>query len=73
MHRISHAERKVLDDIHPQNGACRKAESTTDELPVGEQPVEILPCEGEIAHFGKPVLHEHLPTCEQCTLNQRYG
>ena len=72
-HRIGHAERKVLDDIHPQDGASRKTESTAYKLLVGEQPAEILPSKRKFAHFSKAVFHEHLPTSEQGALNQRYG
>ena len=42
-HRIRHAEREVLDDIHPKDGADGKKDSTADKLPVDEQPTEISP------------------------------
>ena len=42
-HRISHAERKILYDIHPQNRPQSIADATADELPVNQQRLEIIP------------------------------
>ena len=67
-HRIGHAERKVLDDIHPQDGTCSVAEATADKLPIGEKPHEILPCKREVARFGQAVFHQHLPSGEEHAL-----
>lgn len=67
-HRICHTERKVLDDVHPQDGTGTIAQTTTDELPIGKESQEILPSEREVTSLCKSVFHQHLPSGEQHAL-----
>ena len=69
-HRIGHAEGEMLDDIHPQDGACAIAETTADELPVGKQSDEILPGEREVTSPRQTVLHQHLPPSKKHALQK---
>ena len=72
-HRVRHTQREVLDDIHPEHGTDGKADTTAEELPVDQQSAEIAPRKGEITGFQKTILHQHLSTRQEHTLEERYG
>ena len=67
-HGVGHAEGEMLDDVHPQHRACTITEAAADELPVGEQPHEVLPRKREVPSLGETVFHQYLPSGEQHAL-----
>jgi hypothetical protein len=59
-HGVGHAEREMLDNIHPEDTTGSIAQTTAAKLPVGKQSSEIVPRKGKVTNFGQAILHEHL-------------
>lgn len=59
-HRISHAERESLEDVHPQNRATCVAKTAAKEPPIDKQTSEERPCPFKAAHLLKGELEKHL-------------
>ena len=72
-HWISHAEWEIFDNIHPQDRPQSITDAATDELPVDQQTLKIIPRPGKIASLGKAKFHQYLSPGKEHTLKQGYG
>ncbi len=70
-HRVCHAEREFLENIHPQHRATDIAKTTAEEPPVDEKMTEEPPGPLEFPHLLQGKLQQHLAAREQQALRYR--